>query len=210
MLKVRMRRSKEFWKKIGRFARKNRGEIIYYAAVALTLCAFACAAEQMRERRIQTQQSVALPAVEIREQPEIKKEEEIRFELPKGACFMRAYAPHPEWNSENGCWQCHMGVDISFENAQVASITEGRVSAIGENGSSGGYVEIVSGKYRLRYCSVKPHEALRVGDAVAIGEVIASDAKNMPGEAYLGEHAHLEILCKETHINPEQVIENAT
>lgn len=193
---------------LGRFIRKNWGQMVYYVAVVLALCAFASAAQQIRSRRIEAGEEEVLPTVEMEQGAETQSGD-MHYSLPEHVQILRNYAAQPEWNSENGCWQCHTGMDILFEDGQVISLSDGVVDVFGENGSEGGFVEVKSGAYCLRYCSVEPIKTIYEGMQVAAGEVIAVASKNMPGEAYLSAHLHLEIRCQDQYIDPLELLQNA-
>lgn len=193
---------------LGGFILKNRGTVLYYAGVVLALCAFACAAEQIRAEKIQSEEADALPVAEVEEAPQ-QAAEQTAFFLPDGAQIIHGYAQQPEWNGQNGCWQCHMGLDLSGADGMARSISDGTVSEFGENGRNGGYVELEIGAYRLRYCSIEPREGIQIGAEVAPGEVIGAMANNMPGETLAGAHVHLEIEKDGAYIDPASLLENA-
>lgn len=201
-----------FWKKalrkIGMFIRRNAGQALYYAGVALVLCAFAFAAQQLRMKRNPDAAEAAMPIAEI-EAAETVQTEEIVFFLPETAQIVREYSAQPQWQAELGCWQCHPGMDVRFEDDMARSIAEGRVVVIGENGSYGGFVEVETAEFLLRYASIEPLEEMEVGMELKAGEKIGTANSSMPGEGSLGAHIHLEMMKDGAHVDPAQWIENA-
>lgn len=201
-----------FWKNVllksVSFIRKNAGQMLYYGGVALVLCAFAFAAQQLRVKRNPDAAETAMPIAEIDVAETIQAEETV-FLLPETAQIVGGYSALPQWQSELGCWQCHPGMDVSFEDDLARSVAEGRVAAIGENGSYGGFVEVETAEFLLRYASIEPIKDIEVGDELEAGECIGRVNSSMPGETSSGAHMHFEMMKDGAHVDPAQWIENA-
>lgn len=176
--------------RVTRFVRKHSGQIIYYACVALVLTAVAVAAERIRPD--EEKEALVLPAVEL--SAPAPKETEPLLEVPDGMVELRAYTEHPEWNSLHGQWETHTATDFTCTEGVVRSFSEGMLKTIGKSGIYGGFVEVELNDMLLRYASIEPGEHLKVGDVIEKGEVLGMTDKSMPGEAYLNEHLHLELV----------------
>lgn len=191
---------KKFWPAI----RKNAAQIAYYGGVALALCAFAFAAQGIRDHREKTQTVPALPAVEMEESAQA---ESAAFVLPQAYTIIREYVPSPEWNAQLGCWQSHPGADFTSADQTALSICEGVVRSVGKNGIYGGFVEVVAGEVLVRYASIAPAEDLAAGSALSVGDAIGTMNSSMPAEAHTGAHLHLEIQSKGRCLDPLELME---
>lgn len=176
---------------LGPYVQKHMGQIGYYACIALVLTAVAMAAERWRSGS-ESQESLILPAVEITAPAE--RELEPIFQRPDGMRILRAYSSRPEWNHVHGQWECHTAVDYACADGQVRSFSDGVVQTVGRSGQYGGFVEIGTEDYLLRYASIEPLEELQPGEYIAKGEYLGAAGDNMPGEAYLGDHLHFELI----------------
>ena len=171
------------------FIKRYWRELAYYAAVMLVLGGLAWGAEAYRvgrETDIQVPLTVSADTVQT-ENPKVK------FALPEGMELLNAFSSAPVWNEELLCWQAHTGVD--FACGDVSSVCDGVVTAIGESSVYGGFVEVEGEGYLLRYCSVVPDEALRVGSEICMGDKIGETDDSMPGEMHMQKHAHVEAIC---------------
>lgn len=166
------------------------GQIAYYAAVALALTAIAAAAEHYRDGRGEEAQTPALPAVEFSQSPQ--EAEAAEPCAPQGATCLRGYSDCPEWSNALGLWEDHRAVDYRLNDGTVECLCPGVVRTVGVSGACGGFVEVVSGELLLRYASISPREGLAPGDKLRMGEALGRADANMPGEASLGAHLHLE------------------
>lgn len=184
--------------------RKNAAQIAYYSGVALALCAFAFAAQSIRDRREKTQTIPSLPAVEMEESAQAESE---AFIFPQDWTLMREYVPLPEWNAQLGCWQSHPGADVTNEDQTAVSICEGVVRSVGKNGIYGGFVEVESGEVLVRYASVAPAEDLAAGHMLSAGDAIGTMDTSMPAEAHSGAHLHLEIQSDGRCLDPLELME---
>lgn len=171
------------------FLNRYRGEILYYATVLLVLSAIAWGAEQYRIRR--DAEPVTPPVAAAAEilQPETA---ETQFELPEGMRLVQDFSSAPLWNEQDQCWQAHPAVDFACGDGLVRALGDGSVQAVGESGVRGGFIEVVSGEVVLKYCCLKPEEALEPGKDIRKGDLIGTAENAMPGEKQLGAHLHLE------------------
>ena len=172
--------------------RVRAGDIAYYGGVALTLVAIGFAAERYRSDRTVELETPVLPAIEL--SVPIEEEEPNALRAPGGAEILRAYSLEPVWNAGLRLWENHTAVDYRLEDGAVASLSTGVVRTVGKSGVYGGFVEVESGEYLLRYASIAPREELAPGDALAPGDPIGAADASMPGEAALGVHLHLELF----------------
>ena len=173
------------------------GQIVYYGGVALALTAIAFAAEQYRAKPTADSVEPVLPAVELTAPAEAEVEEEA-LRAPDGAELLRAYSKMPEWNAALRLWESHEAMDYRLEDDAVVSLSAGVVRTVGRSGVYGGFVEVESGEYLLRYASIAPREGLAPGDALSLGDPIGTADASMPGEADSGAHLHLELLAGAT------------
>lgn len=178
--------------------RKYAGQIGYYACVALVLAAVALAAERFRNGA-EVPQPLVLPAVELTE-PASEKREAL-FEVPTSMEVVGDYASQPEWNSIHRQWETHAAVDFMGKDENVYSFSEGIVKTVGESGLYGGFVEIETEDYLLRYCSVEPAEGIVPGKPVKKGTEIGNTDDSMPGEGYMGSHLHFELWKNDNACN---------
>lgn len=178
--------------------RKYAGQIGYYACVALVLAAVALAAERFRNGD-EAAQALVLPAVELAEP--VPEEKEALFEVPDPMEVMGVYSSQPEWNSIHRQWETHAAVDFVSEDERVYSFSEGVVRTVGKSGLYGGFVEVETEDYLLRYCSVEPEEGIIPGKLVKKGVEIGSTDNSMPGEGYMGSHLHFELWKNDNACN---------
>lgn len=185
---------------------RNRGQVLYYGGIAFVLCAFALAAQNLRAERVEEAEGASALPVQETEQAELPQQG--RYALPEGSEILRAYSAQPEWCAEMGCWQCHTGVDIAFSDSQVRAVCDGEISAIGRDGSSGGFLNTQGGEEQVRYSSMTPLETLEIGMEVKAGDVLGTADESRVGEAWAGAHLHLEILRDGKTIDPSPLLES--
>lgn len=188
-------RLKKWFKPVARvwaFGMKNRSKIAYYGGVALVLAAVAVAAEQYRRGDTETEPLILPPAeVEISAQVEPVPV----FTEPQGLTLLRGFSQLPQWNETLGLWETHAAVDYQCTENQIVSLSEGIVQTIGLSGIYGGFVEVVTDQYLVRYASLTPAAGLSAGDPISAGDVLGTADDSMPGENHLGAHLHLELEC---------------
>ena len=180
-------RASRLWK----WTRGHAGRAAYYGAIAIALCAVGWAAEQYRTENPSETDALILPAADV--QLALPAKPEAKIYLPEGAEALRAYAATPEWNGALGLWAAHTGVDYFLPGGAVESLSAGTVRTVGESGIYGGFVEVESGEYLLRYASIAPDAALVPGAEIAAGARIGTADNSMPAEANMGAHLHLEL-----------------
>lgn len=186
-----------------RFVRRHSGEIAYYGGVLLVLGAIAWTAESYRSGRVE-EQALVLPAVEL----EVAAEPEPMVVVPQGMEILDGYSEAPRWNRALGCWQSHAAVDYACTDGRIVSLSEGRVRTVGESGVLGGFVEIETGEYLLRYASAEVDEDIRPGMQLQPGDEIGMANAGMPSEAHLGAHLHLEVFRGNEAVNPVELQTN--
>ena len=172
-----------------RMLKQYAGQIAYYACVALVLAAVALAAERFRDGDAPAEQLV-LPAVELAEMVQTK--EEPVFELHENMELIRAYADQPEWNNVHRQWETHAAADFAG-GGEVYSCSDGVVRTVGKSGMHGGFVEVETDEFLLRYCSVEYDEEIVPGKKLKKGDILGRMDDSMPGESHMGAHLHLEV-----------------
>lgn len=176
------------------------GKIAYYGGVALALCAIALAAETYRQEEQPSQLPVVLPAV-----AEKPVEMQPVFSCPEDMQLLRGYSAAPAWDAYLDCWRTHPAVDLQFGNDCVYSLSDGVISAIGKSGVCGGFVEIQSGEYLLRYASLAVVEQIEPGQNIKAGDVLGIAGQNMPSEAGMQPHVHLEVQQGEEYLDFQKI-----
>ena len=184
-------------KKLREALRLHGKEVLFYCGVALALTTIAFAAERYRVEQPAEAVQPVLPAIELTTLNEPEEPEAALLTPPEGV-ILRAYAERPGWNGVLRLWENHTAVDYQLENNTVASLSAGIVRTVGKSGVYGGFVEVESGEYLLRYASIAPREDLAPGDVLKPGDSIGTADMSMPGEAALGAHLHLELFRGET------------
>jgi len=176
--------------KLKRMLKQHAGQIGYYACVVLVLAAVAMAAERLRSGK-EPVEALILPAVELAEP--VREEADAMFELPEGMEAVAVYASQPEWSSAHRQWETHAAVDFVCEDDAVRSFSEGIVRTVGRSGVYGGFIEVETGEYMLRYCSVTPEDEIVPGKKLKKGETVGKTNDSMSGESHAGPHLHLEL-----------------
>jgi len=182
------------------FFRKYAGQIAYYACVALVLTAVAVAAERFRNGD-PVEERLVLPAVELTEPA---SHQELLLEKPAGMSILRQYADKPEWNDKLCHWETHAATDYRCADGNVRSLSEGIVKTVGKSGAYGGFIEVESDGFLIRYASVMPLEGLEPGDKIEKGEMLGVVDDSMPAEAHMGAHLHLELIRDGDYLDFEQ------
>ena len=186
------------------YLKRNRGEILYYAAVLLVLSGLAWGAEQYRSRRAELPEPVqVVSAAEIAEAEPV----ETSFELPAGLILLRDFSPVPLWNEQDLSWQAHPAADYASADGLVRALADGTVQAVGVSGVLGGFAQVQSGEVVLKYCCIRPDDRLVPGAEVRKGDIIGAEQNTMPAEAQLGNHLHLEAYRGGEIINPRDLLQ---
>lgn len=180
------------------FGKVHGGKVAYYGGIVLVLGAIAVAAEAYRGKFTRSEPLVVPPAeVEISAQ----LAQEPVFVLPESYSILRDYSQLPQWNDALGLWETHAAVDYRCADAQVYSLTQGVVKTIGTSGVYGGFMEVETQQYLLRYASIAPNGELKAGDSVTAGAVLGIADESMPGEEQQGAHLHLELEYMGARVN---------
>lgn len=187
-----------------RFLQQHGGGILYYGGLGLALCLFAYSAQNLRMGRVENRnEGSQVTEMETAVQLEAETQAEmLSFSWPEDGIILREFSRTPVWNGALGCWQCHMGVDMSREDGIAMSISDGTVCALGEKGSDGGYVEVQTGETILRYASIEPLETMKVGAEISAGEPIGRMNTSMPDESWMDRHVHIEMKRQDEYFNP--------
>lgn len=183
-----------------KFLKLHAGQIVYYACVALVLTAIGIAAERFRGGT-PMEEALILPAVELNV-PVI--EEVSFFEMQEEMRILRKFSDTPEWNDALCQWETHAATDYLSMDQKVYSISDGTITTIGKSGIYGGFVEVETEGYLIRYASLEPVKMIEVGDRIKKGTMIGYTDASMPGEKYIGNHLHLELLRNGTYLDFEK------
>lgn len=108
-----------------------------------------------------------------------------------------------------GIWAVHDGVDLQAALGDpVFAVADGTVTACGEDGLAGMYVEIRhDGGYVSRCMGLEMTGALRVGDRVRAGQTVGFVGNRMIDEVDLGDHLHLELSLDGNAVDPLSVFQ---
>jgi len=107
------------------------------------------------------------------------------------------------YNETLGDWRTHNGADYTGTVGQkVAAGTAGQVIAVYEDALWGHVVELADKNGTLwRYCGLD-EPAVALDDKVALGDTLGA-LGDLPAEAHLGAHLHLECLKEGVYCDPE-------
>lgn len=173
------------------FLKSHAGQIGYYACVALVLTAVAVAAERFRNGQ-EPEEALILPAMELT--TPAPREPEPLFELADNMCMLRKYDDYPAWNGVLCHWETHAATDYACADGKVHSLSDGIIRTIGQSGVYGGFIEVETGEYIVRYASIEASETMMPGLSVEKGDILGETDSSMPGEAHMDAHLHLELV----------------
>lgn len=96
-------------------------------------------------------------------------------------------------------FEFHSGIDIAIPTGtEVFSPLSGLVSKIGENSTSGKYLEIISGDYKFLFCHLSKI-LVKIGDTVNKTSPVALSGSS---GRVTGSHLHFGVYYKNKAINP--------
>lgn len=196
-----LRCARQFCFRLARAAKRNAGRLAYYGCVAAALTLIALAAENYRSEEAQTADALILPAVELKS---ASQPAEPIFSIPEGMGQIGYYTLKPQWSETLGQWQSHPAVDYRCADDTVYSVSAGTVRTVGRSGVYGGFVEVETEDYLLRYASVQPDSALEPEKKIDAGERIGVADTSMPAERHMGAHLHLELYRDGESVNLTQ------
>ena len=111
------------------------------------------------------------------------------------------------WNSTLSQYSTHLGVDFMVDDGKVLAVASGTVKEVGYDPLNGHYIVVDHDEnYQSRYYSLEEGIALKAGDKVTKGQVIATVGESMALEAHQGKHLHLEMSKNGEDIDPLSVI----
>ncbi len=104
-------------------------------------------------------------------------------------------------------WRTHNGTDFVGEIGQtIKAAADGKITAILSDPLWGDVVELqIHEKTVIRYCGAKAASDLQEGDAVKVGQEIAT-LTEIPCEAAETPHLHIEVLSDKQYVDPVQLI----
>lgn len=171
-----------------RYSKQYAGQLAYYGAVALVLSVVAWAAQAYRaDESIPAAQTTAAASSETIQQP--------LFEALPPDAILTPYSSAPSWNHQLKCWQNHTAVDYISADGYIHSLSDGIVQGVGKDGRKGSFIEIRTEDYLLRYASAEAAEGIEAGAEVTKGQRIGTATSNLPAEAHMQAHVHLEVEC---------------
>lgn len=176
--------------RLAQAAKRSAGKLIYYASVTAALIFIALAAEKYRSAEEQAADALILPAVETQSTAQAQEE---AFSIPEGMGQIGYYTLKPQWSETLGQWQSHPALDYRCTDDAVYSLSGGTVRTVGCSGVYGGFVEVETGEFLLRYASVQADAALKPDMQIQAGDYIGLADSSMPAEKHMGNHLHLEI-----------------
>lgn len=105
-------------------------------------------------------------------------------------------------------WRTHNGTDFVCETGtQVMAVLDGTVSEIFDDAMMGSCIRIDHGaQLESLYCGVLPQDQLKVGTAVAAGQIIGSTGAVMLAESAQPCHLHLEMYDAGYRVDPMTVL----
>lgn len=120
----------------------------------------------------------------------------------------KEYSEQAVYSETLGDYRSHTGVDFKADIGEaVFSACEGIVEEIYEDNMYGNVIKITDGPYSVYYCGVGDDIAVKAGDFVDIGQVIAQVGE-IPCESLDSPHIHMEVRVKGIYIDPMTVISN--
>ena len=120
-------------------------------------------------------------------------------------------ADHLTYNETTRDWRTHEGVDLSAKVEQaVSAAAPGTVSAIYEDDQLGMTVVLQhSGGYTTHYSNLSEDVSLRVGDTVALGEVIGTVGRTACTETATASHLHFAVYKDNSPVDPAEFFDMA-
>jgi murein DD-endopeptidase MepM/ murein hydrolase activator NlpD len=119
-----------------------------------------------------------------------------RYVYPvSGGQVINAYsATRPVWSKTLFEWHVHKGVDIAAPAGEVVcAVAAGTVARAGKDPLLGYFIEIAHARgLTTRYASLLTQGVVKVGDAVAAGQVIGAVGRSAPSERADEAHVHFE------------------
>lgn len=109
------------------------------------------------------------------------------------------------YNETLGDWRTHNGTDYAAKaGADVPAACDGTVTAVAEDALWGGVVEVTDANgVHWRYCGVA-QAAVKPGDKVTTATTLGTVGQ-IPAEAHLASHIHLECLKEDKYQDPESL-----
>ncbi len=120
----------------------------------------------------------------------------VAMRRPLTGAVLRGYSPdEPAYFPAAQSYAPHPAVDLAADyGAPVAACADGEVAFVGEDGAWGLCVVLShTGGLESRYCGLSEAPALRVGDPVRSGQIIAHVGDGVTAEQGEEPHLHLEI-----------------
>lgn len=111
------------------------------------------------------------------------------------------------FNEKLSDWRAHNGIDISCEeNSAIFASGDGVIKKIYENEMGKSVVIDHKNGYETVYSSLSDDIAVREGQEIKTGELIAKAGKSAYGDFSDSVHLHFELLSDGKHINPVDFI----
>ena len=107
-----------------------------------------------------------------------------------------------------GDWRTHGGTDFLCEEGDdVIAVLDGTIAAIDTDAMMGQYIRLDHGAgLESLYCGVIPHDGLKVGQQVSVGQKIGRAAGDTLAESAQTCHVHLEMTEDGIAVDPMSVL----
>lgn len=121
---------------------------------------------------------------------------------------VKEYSEQAVYSETMEDYRPHTGTDFEAKIGEaVFSVCEGIVDDISFDDMYGNIVKITNGNYSVYYCGVGDDIAVKEGDSVTAGQVIAQVGE-LPCESSDAQHLHIEVRVSGNSIDPMTVISN--
>lgn len=121
---------------------------------------------------------------------------------------VKEYSEQAVYSETMDDYRPHTGTDFEADKGEaVFSVCEGIVDDISTDDMYGNILKVTNGVYSVYYCGVSSDIAVKEGDAVTAGQVIAQ-VGDIPCESGDASHLHMEVRVSGNSIDPMTVISN--
>ncbi len=128
--------------------------------------------------------------------------------LPVTGEILAAYSDAPVWSDTLDQWQTHAAMDIAAAPGEaVYACRDGVVSDAWSDRLWGNVIVLDHGDgWQSMYAGLNTLNLVRVGDSVAMGDIISAAAPSVPCEDELPAHVHFALTKDGSAIDPEKLL----